>query len=166
MQWPRLRDAWGPNGVYRKPMRKVRIIRDPSSPLGTFGKLSADSGFECYSGELAWHDNKTGISCIPPGVYKCVIGESPKFGKVYGVMKVAGRSDILIHRGNFCADEGHGKRDIEGCILLGNAIGEIAGQKALLGSKDAVTRFMDEMDGEPFELTIEWGATLEPEKPA
>ena len=160
---PRLRDAWGVRGVYRQPMRKVRIVRDAPSPLGTFGVLSVvDSGFSCYSGELNWHDNKTGISCIPVGIYKCVIGDSPKFGKVYGVLKVPGRTEILLHYGNFCADDGVGKRDIEGCVLLGNAIGEIAKQKALLSSKDALMRFHAEMEGEPFELSIEWGPGLEP----
>ena len=134
-------------------MRTVKIVRDVPSTLGTFGTLKAGT-FSCYTGELNWHDNKTGISCIPPGVYKCALWDSPKFGLVYKIADVPGRTNVLVHRGNFCADEGHGKSDIEGCILLGNAIGEIAGQKALLSSKDAVARFESEMEGEPFELTI------------
>lgn len=146
--------AWEAFGIHQKPMRKVAILRDPSTPLGTFGILTAGA-FSCYSLELNDHANAKEISCIPLGKYLCKLVSSPKFGAVYGVMDVSGRENILIHKGNFGADEGHGKRDIEGCILIGNAIGEIGGQACLLSSKDAFNRFMAEMEGEPFELTIE-----------
>lgn len=135
-------------------MRKVTIVRDPSTTLGTFGVLTAGK-FSCYSLELNDHANAVGKSCIPAGTYQCALWDSPKFGMVYRLADVPGRSDILIHKGNFAADEGHGKSDIEGCILLGNAIGEIAGQKALLSSKDAVARFESEMEGHPFILEIQ-----------
>lgn len=135
-------------------MRTVKIVRDKSTPLGTPGVLTAGT-FSCYTLELNDHGNAVGKSCIPVGIYQCALWDSPKFGLVYRIAEVPGRTDILIHKGNFAADEGHGKSDIEGCILLGNAIGEICGQKALLSSKDAVGRFEREMEGEPFELTIE-----------
>ncbi len=135
-------------------MRTVKIVRDTSTPLGTPGVLTTGT-FSCYTLELNWHENKTGISCIPSAAYKCQIGDSPKFGRVYQIMGVPGRDRVLIHCGNFAADAGHGKSDVEGCVLLGNALGEIAGQFALLGSKDGLARFMAEMNGEPFELSIE-----------
>lgn len=152
-----LSDAW--KAYHMGPLRGVGIVRDPSTPLGTFGKLTAGV-FYCYTLELADHGNKPGESCIPAGVYRCVMRDSPKFGKCYEVKDVPGRTDILLHRGNFAADEGFGKSDIDGCILLGNAIGEIGGQRALLSSKDAMARFQNEMDGEPFELTIRCRASI------
>jgi hypothetical protein len=156
-------DAYEAYGIRRRrlpmakdePMRQVTIKRDKSEPTGTFGVLKAGL-FSCYSLELADHENAVGVSCIPAGTYRAEIHESPKFGKVYRLKDVPGRADILIHRGNFAASEGHGKTDVEGCILLGNAVGEIAGQKALLSSKDSVERFMAEMEGEPFDLVITW----------
>lgn len=134
-------------------LRKVDIVRDQSTSLGTFGKLTAGM-FSCYTLELADHNNEVGKSRIPAGTYCCEIRDSPRFGKCYEIKAVPGRTDILIHRGTFAADEGYGKSDIAGCVLLGNAIGEIGGQRALLASSDAVARFQAEMDGEPFELTI------------
>lgn len=135
-----------------KPMRTVKIIRDPSGPQGTTGDLIAGM-FYCNTLEPNWHDNKPDISCIPLGTYECAIVDSPKYGKVFGV-KVDGREHVLFHWGNFAADA-PGKSDTEGCILLGNAIGEIAGQLALLRSKDAFSRFMLEMESDHFTLTIE-----------
>lgn len=135
-------------------MRKVTLVRDPSEESGTFGVLTAGM-FRCYSLELAWKDNAQNVSCIPTGIYQCKLINSPKFGAVYEVCDVPGRTHVLIHRGNF-AGTFPLKSDVEGCILVGNAIGEIAGQRALLSSKDALMRFMDDLEGEPFTLEISW----------
>ena len=134
-------------------MRKVTLVRDKPSPQGTAGIVTAGT-HSCYSLELNDHGNAVGLSRIPAGDYLCEIAQSPKFGRVYEVKGVPGRTNILIHPGNFAADEGFGKSDVEGCILLGNAIGEIGGQLAMLSSRDAVMRFMNEMAGESFTLSI------------
>ena len=143
-------------------MRTVKIFRIPeeSGDQGTFGSLTTDSGFQCYTGELPWRENKSNISCIPPGSYICTKAmSSPKFGKCYhvqGCILLGGRTNILIHKGNFCGDTSKGfKTDVQGCILLGRAIGEIAGHKALLGSKDALRAFEADLEGADFELTID-----------
>ena len=52
------------------------------------------------------------------------------------------------------------KANSEGCPVLGNAIGEIAGQRAVLSSRDALVRFMDDLEGEPFILNVIWDKTL------
>lgn len=135
-------------------MRRVILKRDPSELSGTFGVITAGM-FSAYSLELPWKENRAMVSCIPFGEYDCSIIESPKFGKVYTVKDVPGRTHVLIHKGNFAGDTERGlKSDVEGCILIGNAIGEIGGQRALLASRDAFTRFMEEMGGEPFRLII------------
>lgn len=137
-----------------KKKRQVTIVRDPSAKEGTFGKLTAGC-FECYTLEPEWLDNKKEISCIPVGKYDCAMLVSNKFGAVYGISNVPGRENILYHAGNYAYTH-PGKSDTNGCILLGRAIGEIAGQKALLSSKDALHAFMAEMDSEDFEVTIKW----------
>ena len=138
-------------------MRKVSITRTESDDSGTFGNLRTDSGFECYSGELPWKNNAPLISCIPSGIYKVEKRKSEKHGICYGIISVPGRSDIEFHKGNFCGDEHKGlKSDVEGCIILGRAIGEIAGQKAIISSSDALHALEADLEDKPFQLTIEW----------
>ena len=136
-------------------MRKVTIGRTESDANGTFGKLSTDSGFECYTGELPWKDNAPDISCIPAGVYEAEIIASPKHGNCYQVQSVPNRTMVEIHAGNFCGDTSQGlKSDVLGCIILGRAIGEIGNQKALLSSRDALQAFMADLNGEAFQLSV------------
>lgn len=71
--------------------------------------------FTCMTLELAWLDNKVGLSCIPKGVYNCVRCQSPKRGIYYSVESVRGRSCILVHSGNYYTQ-------IAGCILIGRSL--------------------------------------------
>ncbi len=157
---PRLKDAWTAYG-YRKPMlvikpvRKATLTRFETGDEGTFGKVVTDNGFQVYSLEKPWADNKTDESCIPAGVYECAVVESPKFGKVYGLKKVKDRTDILIHPANW-------QRQLLGCLAFGRAIGDVAGLKGVMSSRDAVAGFMADMDSEPFMLTIEWEEAIAP----
>lgn len=133
----------------KRPMRKVTLTRYETGPEGTYSNVVTDSGYAVYGMELPWKDNKVDESCIPEGVYECGIGESPKFGKVYGVKKVPNRSDVLFHPANWI-------RQLLGCIALGRAVGIVMGIKGLMSSKDAVAGFVADLDGEPFELTVKW----------
>ena len=131
-------------------MKKVKILRDKPDPatihLGQFGEIFYGMN-SCYTAEPS--------KPIPDGVYKCTPYESPRLKyRLYLLAGVEGHDGVEIHKGNFAGDAPL-KCDTSLCILLGNAIGEIAGQKALLRSKDAFDRFMLEMENEPFELTIE-----------
>lgn len=145
------------NPDYKEPdrMRKVTITRFETDDLGTFGQLMTDSGFQCYSAELPWRDNKPEVSCIPVGVYKCEWRKSPKHGYCYHLLKVPGRTDVQIHSGNWSGDATKGfKTHVLGCILLGRAIDKIAGQKAVLSSRDAIEGFHKDLEQETFELTV------------
>ena len=116
-------------------------------PICTRGVIVVrDSVF--YTLELPYLDNSTNISCVPKGVYECVIRKSPKYGVTYHVTNVKDRSFILIHSGNIA-------RHTKGCILLGTRYGRLAGQPAVLASKPAVRKFNSLMEGEPFLLTIQ-----------
>lgn len=138
-------------------MRKVTITRTETDDSGTFGLWQSDSGFQCYTGELPNLKNVPGKSCIPAGSYQAAIRASVKHGKCYGINGVKGRSDIEVHSGNFCGNVDKGiKSDVLGCIILGNSIGEIGGQKCVMSSKDALARAVSDLDGEAFNLTIEW----------
>jgi len=67
-----------------------------------------------YAIELPWRDNKNKVSCIPEGVYDCIIWNSPSKGKCFKVLNVPGRDSILIHKGNYVFGI---KIDSLGCIL-------------------------------------------------
>lgn len=137
-------------------MRATHLIRQPSTDEGTFGVLTLDTGDRFHSGELPWRYNARGVSCVPPGKYRCVIHESRRFGRCYILKDVKNRSNILIHRGNWCGDKTLGfKTDVLGCILLGTDEGRLSGQRAVLNSGKAMDLFMRIMDGDDFELTIE-----------
>ncbi|MGE4298920.1 MAG: DUF5675 family protein [Desulfovibrionaceae bacterium] len=135
----------------------VRLERTVTSDHGTEGRLIAP-GFSCFTLELPWRDNRPSVSCIPPGEYPCRIRRSRRFGQVYWVMEVAGRSWVLIHSGNLAGDVTKGlKSHVEGCILLGKAMGVLEGQRAVLSSRLAVRRFMACMAGRPFKLIVQGG---------
>lgn len=138
-------------------MRRALILRTESDDYGTFGNLTVDGGFQCYSGELPWRNNKPSVSCIPAGTYKCTWKKSPKYGDCFHVEKVKGRDNILIHAANWMGDKDKGlKCQLEGCISPGRAIDQLAGQKALLSSRDALAGLIADLGTEDFELTIRW----------
>jgi hypothetical protein len=136
-------------------MRSAKLVRQSSTDQGTFGLLTTDRGDRYHTGELPWRYNQRGVSCIPPGKYLCRLEHSPKRGEVYYVTNVKDRSNIQIHRGNWCGDKTLGyKSDVLGCILLGTDSGVLAGQRAVLHSGVALEMFMLDMAGANFELEI------------
>lgn len=82
----------------------------------TPGRLSVSgSSFQCFTLELPWRGNQPDVSCIPKGEYEYYYRLSPKNGKVLELRNVPDRTYIQVHSGNFT-------RQIQGCILVGDAI--------------------------------------------
>jgi hypothetical protein len=135
-------------------MKRVYLFRTRCSDQGTEG-IVIYNGKYCYSLELPWRDNKQNMSCVPKGEYDAQIRISPRFGRVYWVLEVEGRSYILIHSGNWAGatDLGY-KTHTSGCILLGKYRGELQGQRAVLASRPALRQFIDTMQNKPFKLII------------
>jgi len=141
--------------------RLVTLRRVDSGDQGVFGTLTAE-GFRCFTGELPWRDNASLKSCvpsasyIPPGRYRVIWTPSPRLRKnTYRLLGVPNRSGILIHSSNLMGDRSLGyKAQLLGCISLGERIGFIAGQKALLISRPAVRRFEEVMQHKPFTLEV------------
>ena len=133
------------------------LTRAPSTDQGTFGNLVLDNGMSYCTLELPWEENKPSESCIPPGVYNCKWIKSPKHGNVYQVLDVPDRSMIEIHPANFAGDKDRGFiSELEGCIALGQKIGVLQGQLALLSSKFAITDFHVTQRKQDFKLTVRW----------
>lgn len=135
-------------------LKKAILIRYESGDQGTFSVLGA-SGFNCHVVELPWRDNKCNISCIPTGDYICKLHHSRKFGTVYHLQDVQGRTWVLTHSGNVAGDVSKGwKTHSAGCLIVGKYRGKIGNQKAVLCSKPTLREFMKIMDGDEFKLTI------------
>jgi hypothetical protein len=135
----------------------IRAIlqRCESTDEGTFGRLSV-KGVDFFSGELPWRNNASNISCIPSGIYRVKWTLSPRFKRfMYLVTEVKSRSGIRFHSANLCGDKSLGLRcQLNGCISLGQNIGFIDGQRALLFSKPAIRRFEKLLDKQDFDLEI------------
>lgn len=127
------------------------LQRFTSTDQGTFGKLN-----HWYTLELPWRNNAPSISCIPAGTYPVTWTWSPRLRKqTYRLLNVSGRSGILIHSSNFAGDTSLGFiAQLLGCISLGEKIGKMDGQMALLVSRPAVRAFEDLMRRNPFTLEI------------
>ena len=126
-------------------MKKVEILRVHQNDKCTTGFVIVNDKPFCFSLELPYRNNEHSISCIPEGVYQCVLKNSPKFGERYEVMNVPNRGDILIHQGN-TADDTHG------CILLGKSID--CHNDIIYSSLDAIKEFNRLIDDVSFELHI------------
>ncbi len=135
--------------------REAILERLESSDEGTFGRLTIDGKSFC-TGELPWRDNAVGKSCIEQGSYLVRWTFSPKFNrKTYELLNVPGRTSIRIHPANFLGDEAEGlMSDVDGCIALGEHVGKLGMQKALLFSWKATHEFEEMMGKESFTIRI------------
>jgi len=128
-------------------MISARLQRERSSDEGTPGFFTVHNGPDSILGlrslELPWHDNERNVSCIEPGCYECYWRYSKKYKRyLYGLKNVPGRSGILIHRGNVAGDKSLGFRtNSAGCILLGESMGELWGQLAVMNSRRMIAAF-------------------------
>ena len=131
------------------------LQRFDQSDQGTFSFLAA-GGLFVYAGELPWRKNAPNISCVPAGTYLCIFTHSSRFGRrLYLLDRVRGRSGIRVHPANFMGDASKGWRSqLNGCIALGEKLGWMGGQKAVLLSGSAVRRMEEHFGGKPFVLEI------------
>lgn len=136
-------------------MKKARLTRFETSIQGTFGKIEFGSHV-VFTGELPDYDNIPNFSCIPAGTYRVDWTYSPAFKRMmYLVTKVNGRSGIRIHSANLMGDRREGyKCHLYGCIALGERLGVLSGQKALLVSRPAISLLERWGGGESFILEI------------
>jgi len=142
-------------------MKTVRLVRFDRGSQGTFGKIYYP-GHIRYTGELPWRNNKSNLSCIPTGTYKVIWALSPRLKKyTYRLCNVPGRGGILIHSANLMGDEMLGyKVQLKGCIAIGEQLGRLHNQKAVLVSRPAVSNFELIMGKQPFLLEISDAGTI------
>lgn len=143
------------------PNADVVLSRLDFSDQGVFGRLAAGA-LSLYTGELPWRENASSISCVPPGPgsapvqYWARLTYSPRFGRaLYLLAPTDPRVAIRIHPANLMGDTAKGFRSqLNGCVALGERLGWMDGQKAILISQPAVRRLESFFDGRPFRLEI------------
>lgn len=140
-------------------MIKGRIERESTGDEGTFGVLVLPK-ITLFSLELPWRGNSRNVSCVPAGVYPCHLGTMSRTvggrRKLYVLRGVKDRAGVFIHAGNWAGDRAKGfKSDSLGCPLLGTNRGVLAKQRAVIGSTTAITKLIEYLKGEDWELTIE-----------
>jgi len=100
------------------------ILSREYNNIQTLGRLVLFEGskikLQLYTLELPDLGNQQNISCIPEGEYEVHRIYSPKFGKCFHLQVVPGRTEILIHKGNY-------NKDTHGCILVGMGHADING---------------------------------------
>lgn len=101
---------------------RAKLVRVFETSRQTLGHLFLFSGvnkvWECKTLEPPWVNNQRSISCIPPGSYTVHPHNSSKFRNCFWIKNVPGRSEILIHPGNFHSET-------NGCILVGKEFYDI-----------------------------------------
>jgi|SRR5690606_11045739 len=116
------------------------LERYKMTPEHTMGVLVIGEE-QFYTVERPWLDNKSFVSCIPEGEYRCVRYSSPKFPDTFEVTKVPGRTYILIHAGNYA-------HDVQGCIAVGLGrdveAGMVTHSKKAMEALRHATRLLDE----------------------
>lgn len=136
-------------------MPHVLLSRFDQGDQGCFGRWQAP-GLVLFSGELPYRDNLPNVSCLPESEHDVEWTYSPVFRRfMYLLLGTAPRAGIRAHSANFMGDESKGyRRQLNGCIALGERLGWMDKQKALLLSAPAVRRFEAYMEHKPFRLEI------------
>ena len=136
-------------------MKIFTLKRISETADGTYGVLIDEGGTPfCVSLERIWANNKPNESCIPVGEWLAKRHISTHFGETFEITGVPGRTDVLLHWGNFWQNS-------LGCILLGEKYDKIVNklngsiQNGIGESKEAFTEFMEKLKGEQeFRLVI------------
>jgi len=119
----------------------------------TLGHLQIFDGlaksFECSTLELPWLDNARQISCIPAGRYRVIKFKSPTKGHCFSILDVPGRTNVLIHIGNYAGSHNpkSGTPDTLGCILIGSGFSYVDADKILdvTGSTSTLAKLLEIM---------------------
>lgn len=112
---------------------KIEVLRLFTDQVVTLSKVLIDGEFFCYGLEDPMREKKVyAETAIPNGQYMVGLRHSPKFSyrfehDMLWVKDVPGFEYILIHWGNTV-------KDTAGCLLLGNRLGVVSGQIAVLNS--------------------------------
>lgn len=122
----------------------ITLKRILQTDVATFGVLLNDNYPLCVTLELPWLNNEPNASCIPEGTYHCIPHNSAAHPNVWEITGVPGRSDILIHIGNFPADS-------KGCVLAAQSF---SGMTAAVYNSGGAMELLRNVLPQNFDITI------------
>lgn len=136
---------------------KIEVLRLFTDQIVTLSKVYIDGEMFSYGLEDPIRDKKVyAETAIPNGSYDVGLRHSPKFSGKFNhdmlwVKDVPGYEYILIHWGNTV-------KDTAGCLLLGNRLGVVSGQIAVLNSQNTYQEFYKKVveSAKNNDLTIEY----------
>jgi len=129
-------------------LKRIILQRIAENEEGTFGVLKYNESPFAVTGELPNLCNLKNRSCIPSGRYICKLVDSKKYGKIFTVLNVTGRTLVRFHWGNIPIN------DSEGCILVAESFNELNGKQAVTDSKHGMQDFYN-IIGEDKEFHID-----------
>lgn len=142
----------------------IKIVREQSADTGTPGILIVPSiDWRCHTLELPWRNNEKGVSCIMADTYRCTVGSSPSLHRtVLRLEDRYGRTDCLIHNGNWAGDSAKGLfAQVHGCTLVGTGYAEVerpdgAPQFGIINSVKTLETFLAAIGPGPHAITYSW----------
>ncbi len=126
----------------------VDILRQESTAEhGTFGSIRINTGLFCWTLEPYEYGNTPNESCIPAVMYRCERVSSNLVRRLthglitetFEITHVPDRTYVRFHGGN--TDE-----DTLACPLLGETLGKLHGDRAILNSGKTFKSFMAIME--------------------
>lgn len=121
---------------------KITIVRTSINDKSITGELYVDDKFICHTLELPYHNNASYISSIPSGTYGAILRYDHEDKWRIEFTGTLPRTNIQIHVGNTPSD-------IEGCVLVGDAVLNINNRIEGGTSKPAYTRLKQAFYGTP-----------------
>ena len=119
-----------------------RLAESADGP--TFGEITNDADGSIVvpaTLELPDKNNEPMVSRIPAGVYVFTKRDSPHIGyEVWETNDVPNRTGIALHKLNWM-------RQTDGCIGVGESVGELDGEAAILQSTEAFDNLMQYTQG-------------------
>jgi hypothetical protein len=148
--WNAFNGVVTPTTPFKPDVTITRLSDNGTECLGQLRIGDKPYAWGCDTLERSYKNNQVNISAIPVGQYQVKRTFSLKFGFVYEVQSVVGRSGIYLHEGNFFFNS-------EGCILLGSLPKDINsdGNIDLQNSKLIRQAFQNYMKWQPFSLLIQ-----------
>ncbi|HET8769629.1 MAG TPA: DUF5675 family protein [Gemmatimonadaceae bacterium] len=116
-------------------MSDLLLKRVALTPDANYGVLIGPHGIPfAVTLELPWRDNKTNVSGIPQGRWRCERTVSPTFGETFEII-VPDRDHVLFHPANVVSE-------LRGCVAVGHGFDFVMGDAGIVNSRKEFAEFM------------------------